>query len=310
MADKQKKFFDAPIHFSESAWIEKGEYITKHTAFVEGEHRTRQERLNDQLGALKWAVGDWLCEGADGGIKPKRLMNEAKRITRYQKGTLKNCMVVSRAVESSRRRDDLPYSLHVEVAKYSPEEQDEYLEMAADRRKWVNREPKPISVRDFKVAIRERQRQKMTPEERAAEEGKKPLLWLKVGVTEENRARLREIAHVKGLHGNAADAVLWMAFEYIKEHRAELKAAIEADKALEETEKREAQKRVEAARREYDSPATVAARQANEAERLKEVAEGQEYLKAKLAEGKSLSEAAQMYFRERKAARESPSVSA
>ncbi len=238
MALTQKKFFDEPIYFSETAWLEKGAYIRKQQAHYDGEHRTRLERFNDVSGKLKWAVGDWLCEGVDGGIKPKKLKNEARRVTGYQWGTLKNCMVVSRAVESSRRRDVLPYSLHVEVAKYTPEQQEEYLVMAEEMSKRQSR-LKPISVRDFRVAIKNMELNKMTLEERVAERQKKPVkpVILKIAVNPQTESYLNDIARVKKLR-SAADALWWLAKEYVKEHKEPLLAEVTADKVARAAEQK------------------------------------------------------------------------
>ncbi len=245
MALNQKKFFDEPLYFSESAWLEKGEYIAKNEAHYDRENRTRMERFNNVLGKMKWAVGDWLCEGVDGGIKPKKLKNAAKRVTGYQWGTLKNCMVVSRAVESSRRRDVLPYSFHVEVAKYAPEDQEEYLAMAVEKIGWKP----PISLRDFRKEIEGLKRSKMTMEERLANHKKESVVILKIAVSRETEMFLLGIARAKNLKSHTAQAALWwMATEYVKEHK-ELKAELEAGRAAEAAEQKKIAEENEAQRK-------------------------------------------------------------
>ena len=53
-------------------------------------------------------------------------------VTGMDKGTLKNIISVTKAIESSRRNDDLSYSHHIEVASLTPEKQTEFLNKAVE----------------------------------------------------------------------------------------------------------------------------------------------------------------------------------
>lgn len=274
------------------------------------EHAEKTGSLTEYEALLAWALGDWLVEGVKGGLKPRVLKGHVREVLGKKCpawGTLSNYMTVSRAVDFSRRREDLPYSIHLEVAKYTPEEQEEYLKKAQED---SQRRGQTVSVRDFKKMVDASQRLKMTMDGRAPAAAEQKPLLLKIGVSEGERNWLREIGRAKGLGYNAASALRWMAGEYAKEHKELLKAELEAYKALEETEKQEAQKRLDARLREWNSPEAVAARQAKEAEKLRTLAERDEFLKAKMAEGKSLQEAIQMWMKERRAALEAAKVAA
>jgi hypothetical protein len=77
--------------------------------------------------AWQWWIGDWVLYGE------KRYGDkyaEAIELTGMEYQTLRNVVSVSRAVELSRRRDNLSWSHHAEVASLDPARQEEWLDRA------------------------------------------------------------------------------------------------------------------------------------------------------------------------------------
>lgn len=92
--------------------------------------------LIDIEGSVQWWLGDWWAYGeqrkwGDGPKIAERLGIAVQ--------TLLNYGSVARSVESSRRREDLNFSQHVEVAKLTPARQDQMLERAATEHLSVNK---------------------------------------------------------------------------------------------------------------------------------------------------------------------------
>ena len=103
-----------------------------------------------QLGLLgraaAWWIGDWLRFGnAAYGERYVR----AARITGYDLQTLKNMVYVAARFDPSRRRDDLTWSHHAEVAALEPTDRDRWLARAVRER---------MSVRCLRKEIRCEQR--------------------------------------------------------------------------------------------------------------------------------------------------------
>ena len=73
------------------------------------------------------------------------MYKEVQEITGYSKGALKNIKSVADRVESSRRRDDLSFEHHAEVAKLPPEKQETYLKRASEEK---------LSVRNLREEVR------------------------------------------------------------------------------------------------------------------------------------------------------------
>ena len=97
--------------------------------------------------SVGWWIGDWLMYGnAAYGERYAR----AARVTGYDVQTLMNMVYVASRVETSRRRENLSWSHHAEVAALTPEEQDRWLDRAEIDR---------LSVRCLRDAIRREQRQ-------------------------------------------------------------------------------------------------------------------------------------------------------
>jgi hypothetical protein len=93
-----------------------------------------------------WLIGDWIEYGT---AKWGEKYVEASRITGYDVKSLRNIAYVARQVDLSRRRDELRWSHHAEVAGLEPQEQDRWLDRClADR----------FSVADLRIELRSSQR--------------------------------------------------------------------------------------------------------------------------------------------------------
>lgn len=105
-----------------------------------------------RLGAMnrcsQWWLGDWIRYGASRwGEKYK----EATRITGYDIQTLRNIAYVAGQMEVSRRRDNLTWSHHAEVCALEEDEQEKWLDLAAEHR---------MSVADLRIELRTARRKK------------------------------------------------------------------------------------------------------------------------------------------------------
>jgi hypothetical protein len=91
---------------------------------------------------IGWWIGDWLRFG-------NHLYGEkyaqASRITGYDVQTLMNMVYVASSIESSRRREELSFSHHAEVAALPSDEQDQWLRRAEETR---------LSVHDLRLMLR------------------------------------------------------------------------------------------------------------------------------------------------------------
>lgn len=83
-------------------------------------------------GCALWWLGDW-CRLGEQAYGEKYA--QALEATDYEEGTLRNAVYVASAVDPDRRRDELSFSHHQEVAKMEPDMQDKWLE-AAVKFKW------------------------------------------------------------------------------------------------------------------------------------------------------------------------------
>jgi hypothetical protein len=104
------------------------------------------QRLGAMNRCSQWWLGDWLRYGTSRwGEKYK----EAARITGYDVQTLRNIAYVAGHLEVSRRRDNLTWSHHAEVCALDRDEQERWLDLAADQR---------MSVADLRIEIRSSRR--------------------------------------------------------------------------------------------------------------------------------------------------------
>lgn len=117
-----------------------------------------------RLGAMnrcsQWWLGDWLRYGTSRwGEKYK----EAARITGYDVQTLRNIAYVAGQVEISRRRDNLTWSHHAEICALEEEEQEQWLDLAAEQR---------MSVADLRIELRTERRRREGEVDEAKAAGK------------------------------------------------------------------------------------------------------------------------------------------
>lgn len=86
--------------------------------------------------AYRWWVGDWLNYGS---AEYGEMYAEAAASTGLEYGSLNQCKVVANSVEFVRRRTNLSWSHHYEVASLEPDEQDVWLERA-ETKSWTVKE--------------------------------------------------------------------------------------------------------------------------------------------------------------------------
>jgi N6-adenosine-specific RNA methylase IME4 len=92
--------------------------------------------------AVHWWIGDWLRYGEQ---TYGEMYTQALEVTQYDYQTLRDAKWVSSKVELSRRRDNVPWSHHREVAPLEPDEQDALLNQA---------EAEGLTRRDFRERVR------------------------------------------------------------------------------------------------------------------------------------------------------------
>jgi hypothetical protein len=89
------------------------------------------EKIGLYADASAWWLGDWL---AFGQMKYGRRYKEGIDLTGLEYQTLRNYAVVARRFELSRRRDNLSFQHHAEVCALPDDDQDFWLDLAAERR--------------------------------------------------------------------------------------------------------------------------------------------------------------------------------
>jgi hypothetical protein len=92
-----------------------------------------------------WWIGDWLNYGH---TKYGEKYVRAARVTGYDSQTLMNMAYVASRFEISRRRENLSWSHHAELASLEPNQQDRWLDRAEAER---------ISVHSLRVELRSKQ---------------------------------------------------------------------------------------------------------------------------------------------------------
>jgi hypothetical protein len=97
------------------------------------------ERLGDHLGQWRNTNLWWIADWAAYGDRCYRKEYPALLMKLYDRESLQNLARVASAVESTRRRDDLSFTHHAEVAALDPVEQSEWLADAFDE-SWSTRE--------------------------------------------------------------------------------------------------------------------------------------------------------------------------
>ncbi|MGV9316244.1 LmbU family transcriptional regulator [Streptomyces sp. NPDC003691] len=107
-----------------------GLHIPVGLAFEEWERAGR--RLSGLLNSSSWWLGDWLVYGKD---QYADRYERGIRAAGLQYQTLRNYAWVSRRFELSRRRPELSFQHHAELASLPADEQETWLDRA-ERRKW------------------------------------------------------------------------------------------------------------------------------------------------------------------------------
>lgn len=90
------------------------------------------EKLGRAHRASAWWIGDWINYGEGAGYVSREKYELAQEITGMAPKTLRNYAAISRAFESSRRRDDLGFGHHATVVALPESERDLVLDQAAD----------------------------------------------------------------------------------------------------------------------------------------------------------------------------------
>ena len=116
-----------------------------HAELTREEWETYGSRLGTVTRSSSWWLGDWVRFG-------QRHYNDhkiefASHITGYDEQTLRNFAYVAGRCEFSRRRENLSWSHHAEIAALEPDEQDRWLEEAAIQ---------ALSVRGLRQRVRTR----------------------------------------------------------------------------------------------------------------------------------------------------------
>ena len=87
-------------------------------------------------GSVQWWLGDWINYGE--GVYGEKY-SQALDATDYEYDTLKHVAYVANRIEMGRRRLNLSWSHHQEVAPLEPEKQDHWLDMA-EKKGWTRNE--------------------------------------------------------------------------------------------------------------------------------------------------------------------------
>lgn len=85
-----------------------------------------------------WWVADWLAYG-ESRSDWKEQLSAVLDVTQYAEQTVRNHKYIGENIAPSRRREDVSFSVHSEVASLAPKEQEKWLERAADHG-WTQRE--------------------------------------------------------------------------------------------------------------------------------------------------------------------------
>jgi len=101
------------------------------------------EKLKLVEGSIQWWLGDWLNYGESAYGE---MYSQALDATDYEYGSLRNAKYVANRIEMSRRRDNLSFSHHQEVAPLELNEQNMFLNRA-EKEHW--------SQKDLRNAIKE-----------------------------------------------------------------------------------------------------------------------------------------------------------
>jgi hypothetical protein len=227
--DGQLMFFKTDW-FDQGSWLREKEFIQQSLGQIHryvGVARATQDEWMEWHGKMNWVIGDWILAGKAGGVKVRALRQHIKDVKNGGKGlssgTLSNIMTVCKAIEPSRRRENLSFSMHLLVAKkrFSREEQDKLLGEASER---VSTGVK-YGSREFGKKVRSAEASKKRQEYKPPSEN--DTCSLPIYLTTAQWRLIHKIAGAKGFKYDT-QAIAWMAEEYYKANEEQLKAEVAA----------------------------------------------------------------------------------
>jgi hypothetical protein len=125
-----------------------------------GQELSQSDRtLTQSSRSMQWWIADWWCYGKHNYGERKAKL-EAKKLFGRKFQTLANYGSCARNVETSRRREDLSVSHHMEVTKLKPEEQTRWLATAAQEGLSVSALRQKISDAEWVEPTDEQERQR------------------------------------------------------------------------------------------------------------------------------------------------------
>jgi hypothetical protein len=233
--DGQLMFFKTDW-FDETAWIRFGRALRSNQAEIERERgrlAKQDVKLVERRDEERWQLGDWLLAGKDGGIKVRKLKEHARVVFGQSSkevsfATLNNYMTVCKTIEPSRRREKVPFSMHVLVAKsrFTVKQQDELLDYAEET---IKNEIKMhiglkgcLAVRTFDAYIESKFPTPVRPYEFRADE---VVIDRKFVMKRKEVDFLDKVAKVNGQR-SFIFAMRWMAFQYFSLHRDDFRTKI------------------------------------------------------------------------------------
>lgn len=114
------------------------------------------QRYGTRLGAMSKSTNWWLGDWVRFGLRYlDQRYDQICRVTGYDEQTLMNMAYVAKNFPAPRRRENLSWSHHAELAPLPPDEQDRWLDLAAAQK---------LSVRQLRAKVRLAQRVDQPPE--------------------------------------------------------------------------------------------------------------------------------------------------
>lgn len=121
-----------PLNFDGVTVSKTGMTFQKDGHLTEAAWQSIGANLNQTEACLLWLIGDWYNYG--GNAYGSGRAYEMARATGLDYGTVLNAASVAKSVTFSRRREDLTWSHHAEVAKLTPKQQTTWLRLAAKKK--------------------------------------------------------------------------------------------------------------------------------------------------------------------------------
>ena len=198
--------------------------------------------ISEQRNVLAWAIGDWLLKGKEIGVKPtvlKKQVREALKGT-YPGGTLDNFKTVCKAFKDfSRRRENVSFSHHLEIAKFDDLKiREDLLDRAqgfainpiSGRRTDLGKH----SVRRLRAYIKEMQEAGQLPPTGSSKPKPSTIVTIKIGTSTYDR--LSKLAETMSFYTrpkkgafrvttapDVSHLIWWMAGMYYQKHKDEFK---------------------------------------------------------------------------------------